>query len=63
MIAEGIADFYPRFGPTHEWDTAAGHAILTAAGGSVKMPDGNELMYKKENRNYCNGTFIAAGLT
>jgi 3'(2'), 5'-bisphosphate nucleotidase len=44
-IAEGSADVYPRFAPTHDWDIAAGHAILQAAGGSVKAPDGAEIVY------------------
>ena len=39
LVAEGIADIYPRYGPTHEWDTAAGHAVLAAAGGSVRSLD------------------------
>ncbi len=49
MVAEGEADIYPRFGPTTEWDTAAGHAIVTAAGGSVTQPDGSPMLYNKEN--------------
>ena len=40
-LAEGVADHYPRLGPTLDWDMAAGHAILTAAGGVVIGPDGN----------------------
>ena len=40
VLARGEADIYPRFGPTGEWDTAAGHAILLAAGGSIETPDG-----------------------
>ena len=40
LVAEGKADLYPRFGPTCEWDTAAGHAVLRAAGGSVKTFEG-----------------------
>lgn len=61
LVAEGKADLYPRFGPTCEWDTAAGHAVLRAAGGSVKTFDGDHLPYKKESARYLNGTFIAAG--
>ena len=50
LIAEGSADVYPRFAPTMEWDTAAGHAIVNAAGGSVINHDTNkELEYNKEN--------------
>jgi 3'(2'), 5'-bisphosphate nucleotidase len=44
-LAEGVADHYPRLGPTHDWDVAAGHAILVAAGGSVIEPDGAALRY------------------
>ena len=44
-LAEGSADLYPRLGPTHDWDVAAGHAILTAAGGRVCTPDGKPLVY------------------
>jgi 3'(2'), 5'-bisphosphate nucleotidase len=44
-IAEGNADFYPRFAPTHDWDIAAGHAILQSAGGSVTAPDGTAIAY------------------
>jgi 3'(2'), 5'-bisphosphate nucleotidase len=44
-IAEGAADIYPRFAPTHDWDIAAGHAILKAAGGSATAPDGSALVY------------------
>ncbi|MFC1769547.1 3'(2'),5'-bisphosphate nucleotidase CysQ [Nitrospirota bacterium] len=49
LVAEGKADLYPRFGPTWEWDTAAGHAIVLEAGGRVISTDGNdELEYNKE---------------
>lgn len=61
LVAEGKADLYPRFGPTCEWDIAAGHAVLSAAGGSVKSFDGADMVYKKANENYLNGTFLAAG--
>lgn len=44
-LAEGAADLYPRLAPTHDWDIAAGHAILKAAGGSVTAPDGAPLAY------------------
>jgi 3'(2'), 5'-bisphosphate nucleotidase len=44
-LAEGFADLYPRLAPTHDWDIAAGHAILKAAGGSVTAPDGTPLVY------------------
>ncbi len=57
-IAEGAADVYPRFGPTMEWDTAAGHAVLAAAGGSVTLLDGTPLLYAKAE--YRNPDFVAA---
>jgi 3'(2'), 5'-bisphosphate nucleotidase len=44
-IADGKADLYPRLAPTHDWDIAAGHAILQAAGGSVTGPDGGPVVY------------------
>ena len=58
-IAEGAADVYPRFGPTMEWDIAAGHAILLAAGGSLAQPDGAPFRYGKPG--FLNGAFIARG--
>lgn len=45
LVAEGKADFYPRLGPTSEWDTAAAHAVVTAAGGQVVTLDGQALRY------------------
>ena len=59
-IAEGSADIYPRFGRTMEWDTAAGHAILNAAGGRVETVDGKALSYGKPG--YENPHFVAFGL-
>ncbi len=56
IVAEGRADIYPRLSPTSEWDTAAGHAILLAAGGRVDGPDGSPLAYGKKafiNRGFC----------
>ncbi len=61
-IAEGAADFYPRFGPTSEWDTAAGHAVLVAAGGSVTLPDGAPFTYGKPGFLNRDG-FLAQGTT
>ena len=58
-IAQGKADLYPRFGRTMEWDTAAGHAILLAAGGSVALPSGGHLTYGKPG--FANPPFIARG--
>ena len=50
LVAEGKADVYPRFAPTMEWDTAAGHAICNAVGLKVISIDTNEpLLYNKEN--------------
>lgn len=59
LIAAGEADFYPRFGPTMEWDTAAGHAVLKAAGGEVYTLDGQPLSYRKSQ--FRNPHFIAKG--
>ncbi|WP_100641494.1 3'(2'),5'-bisphosphate nucleotidase CysQ [Marinobacter salexigens] len=58
-IAEGHADLYPRMGPTSEWDTAAAHAVLLAAGGNVNTLDGGPLRYGKED--VLNPYFIATG--
>jgi 3'(2'), 5'-bisphosphate nucleotidase len=59
FLAEGKGDIYPRFGPTMEWDTAAGHAILKAAGGDITLPGGETFLYGKAN--FLNGNFIAFG--
>lgn len=59
QVAEGSADMYPRFGRTMEWDTAAGHAILEAAGGRVVNVDGSPFLYGKTG--YENPPFIAYG--
>ncbi len=59
-IANGRADLYPRFGPTCEWDTAAGHAILRAAGGDIIDMSGNALKYGGDHPNLLNPDFIAA---
>ena len=58
LIAEGKADLYPRFGPTSEWDTAAGQAILEAAGGHVTRFDGHRLRYNCRE-SVINGDFLA----
>jgi len=60
LLAEGVADLYPRFGRTMEWDIAAGHAVLAAAGGSVCDLSGAPLRYGKED--LANPDFIARGL-
>ncbi len=49
LLAEGKADFYPRLGPTSEWDTAAAHAVVTAAGGSIIKLDGQALEYNRKD--------------
>lgn len=58
-LAEGEADVYPRFGPTMEWDIAAGDAILRAAGGIVLTPAGEPFVYGKAKARYRNGPFVA----
>ena len=60
-IADGNADLYPRFGPTSEWDIAAGHIILTEAGGSICSIDNEEIVYNNKE-NILNPYFIASGL-
>lgn len=64
-VAAGKADLYPRFGPTCEWDTAAGHAVLDAAGGTLTNVDGSPFIYGKTDQKFLNPEFIAqsAGLT
>lgn len=57
ILAEGRADIYPRASPTSEWDTAAGHAVLLAAGGLVDGPDGAPLGYGKPA--FLNRAFVA----
>ncbi len=59
LVAEGRADIYPRLGPTMEWDTAAGQAIVEEAGGSVLDMDGSRFIYNKESLR--NGHFIVEG--
>ena len=59
LVAAGEADVYPRFGPTMEWDTAAGQAVLQAAGGRVVTPEDAPLRYGKPG--WRNGPFIAWG--
>lgn len=56
LLAEGLAQIYFRLGPTMEWDTAAGHAILTLSGGSVTTPAGKPFLYNKESLQ--NGGFL-----
>jgi len=59
LLAEGAADVYPRFGPTSEWDTAAGDAVLRAAGGTTRQADGRAFAYGKPR--FLNGAFLAVG--
>ena len=58
-VAAGKADMYPRFGPTCEWDTAAGHAVLLSAGGFLTDIHGNELRYGGADPKFLNPEFIA----
>ncbi len=58
LIAEGKADFYPRLGPTSEWDTAAAHAVVNAAGGSVVTLDGQPMRYNTK-ASLLNPEFLA----
>ncbi|MBS1181995.1 MAG: cysQ [Proteobacteria bacterium] len=64
LIAAGEGDLYPRFGPTMEWDIAAGDAVLRAAGGVVTLPDGTLFPYGRRGRpglaDFANPSFIAA---
>ena len=65
LLAEGIADVYPRFGRTMEWDTAAGDAVLRAAGGATLDLEGMPLLYGKirqaDDSDFANPSFIAWG--
>ncbi|HET7649646.1 MAG TPA: 3'(2'),5'-bisphosphate nucleotidase CysQ [Gammaproteobacteria bacterium] len=58
LVAEGAADVYPRLGPTCEWDTGAGHAVLLAAGGQIVTVDGGALTYNRKE-SLLNPYFIA----
>jgi 3'(2'), 5'-bisphosphate nucleotidase len=60
LVAEGAADVYPRLGPTSEWDTAAAHAVLLAAGGAVSALDGSPLEYNTRAA-LLNPFFVACG--
>lgn len=65
LLAGGKADLYPRFGRTMEWDTAAGDAVLRAAGGSTRLIDGGSFTYGKRNQphdaDFANPWFVAEG--
>ena len=60
-IAEGGADVYPRLSTTCEWDVAAGHAVLAAAGGAVITPEGTPLPYGRKAENFRVPAFVAWG--
>ena len=60
-VAEGEVDIYPRLGPTSEWDVAAGHAVVTAAGGKVTDSTGAELLFGQRRGNFIVPEFIAWG--
>lgn len=60
LLAAGVADLYPRLGPTSEWDTAAGDAILRAAGGKVSTLEGTPLIYGKVQQKFLNPHFVAS---
>jgi 3'(2'), 5'-bisphosphate nucleotidase len=66
LVAEGVADVYPRFGRTMEWDTAAGDAVLRAAGGLTVNPDSTPFLYGKTKQahdsDFANGNFVAWGV-
>jgi 3'(2'),5'-bisphosphate nucleotidase len=61
LVAEALADVYPRFGPTMEWDTAAGDAVLRAAGGTVLALSGEPMRYGKTEAGFRNSGFVAWG--
>lgn len=61
MVAEGKADLYYRHGPTMEWDTAAGQAILEAAGGAVYMGDNTKYEFRYNKEDLLNGSFLCLG--
>lgn len=61
MVAEGKADIYYRHGPTMEWDTAAGQAIVIAAGGNVYQGSSTDQVFKYNKENLRNGSFLCIG--
>jgi 3'(2'), 5'-bisphosphate nucleotidase len=60
-VAEGLADIYPRLAPTSEWDVAAGHAVVTAAGGKITDAQGEDLQFGKGRTGFIVPEFIAWG--
>ena len=61
LVAAGEADIYPRHGRTMEWDTAAGHAVLLAAGGTMTTLEGKPFLYGKTADKFANPFFVAKG--
>ena len=61
LVAEGSADVYPRLATTCEWDVAAGHAVVAAAGGAVTTPEGSAIPYGRVKENFRVPAFIAWG--
>ena len=61
LVAEGTADLYARLAPTSEWDSAAGHAVVAAAGGSVTRPDGSSIRYGAAQQEFRVPAFVAWG--
>jgi 3'(2'), 5'-bisphosphate nucleotidase len=61
MLAEGTADIYPRLSETSEWDVAAGHALLAAAGGQILTPQGAPLVYGHADTGFRVPGFVAWG--
>lgn len=61
LVAEGACDLYPRFGPVSEWDAAAGHAVLKAAGGGLMRLNGESVTYGRRARDFVINGFIAYG--
>jgi 3'(2'), 5'-bisphosphate nucleotidase len=60
-VAEGVVDIYPRLAPTSEWDVAAGHAIVTAAGGKITSAEGADLRFGQRPKDFIVPAFIAWG--
>ena len=61
LVAEGAADLYPRLGPTCEWDTAAAHAVVLAAGGEVVSVDSDEPLRYNTGEDLLNPHFVVRG--
>lgn len=61
LVAEGVADIYPRLGLTSEWDTGAGHAVAKIAGANITQLDGSPLLYNQKE-SYLNPFFIVSAI-